>query len=561
MEKAKSKIANAIHWYENHAKSNLQTHGFDYVVSSAIVSSAGFMAMQTNHAMETQTDDPPEEIIIAEWFFTVFFCLELLYRVVIQKLEFIIGDDKGWNFFDTILVLSSLMELVMQGVTLNAGVLRVLRVLRLVRVIRLVRVMRFFTDLRIMVCGIISSMHSLFWAIILLMMIMFIFAIWTMQILSYEFIEGVDDRVGEDDKQVVLDNFGNLYMTMYSLFKGISGGSDWGDFADPLSRISPGLAICFCFYICFAVFAVLNVVTGVFVENAIKSKDEDQDLLQMEVQATREKLIQKAIHVFETADCENPGELDADEFQRHLNDPAIRKYFSQLGIDVSGAQSASGLFTLLDFDCNGVVDVDEFIFGCERLKGQAKSLDLARLLHIIRAQSDRITDIACVLDCMAEKIIPDGIPSAGYEAAAAATAYGASRKSVVRPPPNMHFRRTLVGGMHGAGLHGAGSKRDIKAGSGSKRDILRKEPSLRSSTTSASTNRSSTMSNDPAPPPSSRSYPAPPPSRKTNFKSPLQASRKGSKGEHNGLHAIDEDDATASQGHFMPGALHQSTSD
>merc|ERR1739848_825663 len=100
--------------------------------------------------IQNLSEVPPDEIIAAEWFFTVFFCLELMVHAYWEKIEFIIGKNRGWNGFDSLLVFSSIMELVITSVSLNAGVLRVLRVLRLVRVIRLVRVMRFFSDLRIM---------------------------------------------------------------------------------------------------------------------------------------------------------------------------------------------------------------------------------------------------------------------------------------------------------------------------------------------------------------------------------------------------------------------------
>merc|ERR1712232_1022536 len=42
---------------------------------------------------------------------------------------------------------------------------------------------------------------------------------------------------------------------------------------------------------------------------------------------------------------------------------------------------AKGLFHLLDVKCNGRVNADEFVSGCLRLKGQAKSLDVATLLY------------------------------------------------------------------------------------------------------------------------------------------------------------------------------------
>eukprot|EP00746_Dinoflagellata_sp_MGD_P118721 gnl/MRDRNA2_/MRDRNA2_54825_c0_seq2.p1 gnl/MRDRNA2_/MRDRNA2_54825_c0~~gnl/MRDRNA2_/MRDRNA2_54825_c0_seq2.p1 ORF type:complete len:147 (+),score=19.56 gnl/MRDRNA2_/MRDRNA2_54825_c0_seq2:95-535(+) len=61
-----------------------------------------------------------------------------------------------------------------------------------------------------------------------------------------------------------------------------------------------------------------------------------------------------------------------------------------IGLELDGVLSARGLFTLLDFDRSGAVDIDEFIFGIARLKGYAKSLDLARLVHVQRGQCEQL---------------------------------------------------------------------------------------------------------------------------------------------------------------------------
>ncbi|CAK9046496.1 Sodium channel protein type 4 subunit alpha B [Durusdinium trenchii] len=38
-------------------------------------------------------------------------------------------------------------------------------------------------------------------------------------------------------------------------------------------------------------------------------------------------------------------------------------------------------FRLLDGDSGQEIDMDEFLYGCMRLRGEAKALDLAKLMH------------------------------------------------------------------------------------------------------------------------------------------------------------------------------------
>eukprot|EP00438_Fugacium_kawagutii_P028202 Skav200371 [mRNA] locus=scaffold2518:294321:297715:- [translate_table: standard] len=73
---------------------------------------------------------------------------------------------------------------------------RLLRMVRLVRVLRLMRVVRFCSDLRIMVNGIAGSAKTLFWAMLLLGIVMFIFGVTFMQ-LAYNHMRSSPADSGE----------------------------------------------------------------------------------------------------------------------------------------------------------------------------------------------------------------------------------------------------------------------------------------------------------------------------------------------------------------------------
>jgi len=42
---------------------------------------------------------------------------------------------------------------------------------------------------------------------------------------------------------------------------------------------------------------------------------------------------------------------------------------------------ARSMFRAMDLDCSGEVSVEEFIFGCMKMKGSAKSVDIVHLIH------------------------------------------------------------------------------------------------------------------------------------------------------------------------------------
>jgi len=84
--------------------------------------------------------------------------------------------------------------------------------------------------------------------------------------------------------------------------------------------------------------------------------------------------------VFEELDANDSGTITLDEFEKQIQDENILSYLSSLELDIDQVRT---LLTLLDRDQNGEVDIEEFITGCLRLKGGAKSLDMAILQYQI----------------------------------------------------------------------------------------------------------------------------------------------------------------------------------
>jgi len=80
--------------------------------------------------------------------------------------------------------------------------------------------------------------------------------------------------------------------------------------------------------------------------------------------------------------------LSWDEFEEHLQNPQVSAYFASLELDVSHAHR---LFQLLDTDGSNKVGLDEFLDGCLRLKGDAKSLDVNMLLFEMEKLSKQVS--------------------------------------------------------------------------------------------------------------------------------------------------------------------------
>merc|ERR1712187_1038267 len=89
--------------------------------------------------------------------------------------------------------------------------------------------------------------------------------------------------------------------------------------------------------------------------------------------------INEAKTLFQEADTDGTGYLDLEKFENHLSDIRVQALLRKLGVEFGEADTAKGLFTLLDFNQNGNVDLEEFTMGLELIHGQAKCIDIAKI--------------------------------------------------------------------------------------------------------------------------------------------------------------------------------------
>mmetsp|Transcript_56603 Transcript_56603/g.148295 ORF Transcript_56603/g.148295 Transcript_56603/m.148295 type:complete len:167 (-) Transcript_56603:110-610(-) len=162
----------------------------------------------------------------------------------------------------------------------------------------------------------------------------------------------------------------------------ITGGVDWAVLSDPLMEsISPLMGILFSMYVAFTVFAMLNVVTGVFVQSVLKSQATDRDLF----------MVSNARELFASLEGGVTDAMSWPVFESKLDAPQMVAFFKAIDVDPSEAR---GLFCLLDLDGSGEITVDEFLNGALRLRGSAKALDVALLLQQVRKVHCRLADIS-----------------------------------------------------------------------------------------------------------------------------------------------------------------------
>ena len=153
----------------------------------------------------------------------------------------------------------------------------------------------------------------------------------------------------------------------------VTGGVSWWEVEQYFLEISWILAGFFLLFIFVMLVAVLNVVTGVFVTDAVGRADADRDVAAALRAAEREALTATLISIFREVDIDDSGEITTEELHEMLQRDEIQALLSQVGIE---ALDHRKFFKVLDIDGSGQVSVDEFIFGITSLAGVSKQMDM-----------------------------------------------------------------------------------------------------------------------------------------------------------------------------------------
>jgi len=262
-----------------------------------------------------------------------------------------------------------------------------------------------------MIRSIMFSLRPLLWASIILTGMFFVFGLC--------FTQGVTDHLRDNDlwddssSADLRRYFGTLYRCALSLFEAMSGGINWGVLFDALSPLDLHFRFVFLFFVLFAIFGAANVVTGIFVEIASQWASSDSSTLEQLASEKRVAVIKRLSDLFHDLDTARDGTLTLEGMQDAMCDSSkdLVSSFHALEVEVTDVRT---LFLLLDRDRKGYINMTEFLLGCFRLTGEAKTLDLLKLQYQSEWMMHNIMKILDALNAAAEKSQLD-LPSPARE--------------------------------------------------------------------------------------------------------------------------------------------------
>lgn len=277
-----------------------------------------------------------------------------------------------WNWIDALVVSVWLAEQSgLANLLLNPNVLRSLRLVRLVRITRMVFIIEALDSLQVLIGSIKACVSVLIWSASVLLVITALMGMFLNGLLE-DYMLNADSPSNREEMFMYFGSFTRTMVSMYEITLG-----NWVPITrllfENVNQIYGPLILVYRFIVGFA---MVRVITGVFLHETFKVAALDDDLMIVQKQRATAKFRQKMLALLKQADTSHDGLLQKDEFLNILENKRIKTWLSAMDLEV---QDGDTLFEFMDDEGDGTVTPLELIDGIGRLKGPARSIDVIGL--------------------------------------------------------------------------------------------------------------------------------------------------------------------------------------
>lgn len=321
----------------------------------------------------------------------LFFTVEIILRLSVHRQNFFTDkDERAWNIFDLLLVVSGLLEKFVAWVVTSHGeeendAVTMLRNFRILRVLRACRVIRHFKQLHLLVMGFLHSMQAVFWIAILFISVVFVAGIICTTLVGQHAEDwGPPDGSEDDVKQIEL-LFGSLLSSMITMFQMVTL-DNWADICGLVGKRTPSMIVFFIAYTLITAFAMIALLTGVMTENvtSVSSASERQE---------EELAFARYVDTLESAFRHNSTDMDegltVEEFSQLLAEPEVVEGMRAHHMKANfSSEDLTEIFRSLDLSGDGRVSWEEFRTGLKYVQGPAA----ARQVSLLRADVHQLVE-------------------------------------------------------------------------------------------------------------------------------------------------------------------------
>jgi hypothetical protein len=259
--------------------------------------------------------------------------------------------------------------------------------LKLAKALRVFRLISMFKPLRAILKSLVSTVDTLGWSIVMLLVVLFLFAlVLVIRVTSFlqeepEMGQVVIGPHGVTVIDSIEESYGSVGLTVLHLFMCATGGNDWSNYYNPLKATGWVNCLIFLFFVAFTQVAVLNIILGIFVDDAMKNIIADKDEKAEEQADEQMRIADELREICHEVDAGHDGRLTPQEFKRAVTTPRFKTFLEMMDFRASEIQDFLALL------CTGKerqgVNIDTFVNLCMRFRGPASCLDMQMVMAAI----------------------------------------------------------------------------------------------------------------------------------------------------------------------------------
>lgn len=303
------------------------------------------------------------------------YIVELFWRFFAYRGGFF---SSSWNILDLVVVVSDLVAEVLRSLIGDFPSIVVLRMCRLFRLFRFMRLLRMFRELDIMLVGFLSAMRAMFWASVMLSVMLTFWSIVAVELL-HPIVSLLAQRGEFEGCDRCTRAYSSVMQSNLTFMQQIVAGDSWGQVSIPIIEESPGTFVLFFAVFVSITFGLLNLVLTVIVDVANQARDNDELRKMAEKAKAFEDAKAPLYDLCQELDTDHSGQLSLQELVDAMD--ANRKFASMMAfLDIS-KEDMQSIFSVLDEDHSGAVSYQEFIEQLHKLKSQ----DMHTMLVFIKA--------------------------------------------------------------------------------------------------------------------------------------------------------------------------------
>jgi voltage-gated sodium channel len=350
---------------------------FDVVMCSIIFLNIIVIAFETDLGGNKEGYARKAVWIVLEWVFCLIFMGEVYIKVKYKSWSWFREDP--WSWLTAIVALNAFVNVTILGALEVSG----LRILALVRVVTFLRLKKLvdhhaiLKELKLVVRGMLGSWVSLLWAGVVLALVSYVFSIWTTTMigLNEDFDTLYVESNGWDNQRL----FGSILGSMFTLVQVMTLDRWCSGIVRYVESRNWYMSFVFFFFVLVCTYGMLNVIVSIIVEQVLTASSSNDKRKREREEKAKTAEMNNIREIFLLADTIACGSLSGEDFRNAAKeDPEVQWRLRMLELPVEEAQR---LFQVIDGDGQRNLHMKEFVEGCTKLKGFARSKDLLALQH------------------------------------------------------------------------------------------------------------------------------------------------------------------------------------